>query len=473
MQYWGLTLILIASSAICMWSCEDSITDDATENFPAEISNRQIIYRTSDNVGVQFENEDVFGKARIMSNTYSKDKGYWIIDFDTVVTVIGREAFKDCSNLTHIGIPKSVRSVGEKAFARCADLRSVIFHGQVDSIKFWTFGYCDNLTRFVIPESVKVIEQFAFGYCSRLNNVVIPQSVNSIDLSAFEGCNSLTNMKVDEENRTYDSRNDCNAIVHTRTNTLIAGCKTSVIPQSVTGIGVAAFSGCETLTKIDIPTSVTSIGGYAFHKCTNLRKVIIPNSVTNIYNHAFFGCSNLTDVKLPSSIKVIREGTFKDCVSLATVVIPASVERIIDAPFEGCSNLVNITVVRGNEIYDSRDRCNAIVETASNTLIAGCKATVIPTSVTEIGAVAFLNCYGLTSITLPNSIAEIGSKAFYGCKNLKEVHCKAAIPPHTSMFSAIFYETPNPTIYVSPFVIELYKEHYFWGNLNLQPENIQ
>lgn len=207
MQYWGLTLMLIISSAICMWSCEDSITDDTTGNFPAEISNRQIIYRTSNNAGVQFENEDVFGKARMMSNTYSKDKGYWIIDFDTVVTVVGRKAFEDCSNLTHIGIPKSVRSIGEKAFTGCSDLRSVTLLGQVDSIKFWTFGYCENLTHFVIPKSVKVIGQFAFGYCSKLNNVVIPQSVNNIDLSAFAGCNSLTSMKVDEENRTYDSRN--------------------------------------------------------------------------------------------------------------------------------------------------------------------------------------------------------------------------------------------------------------------------
>ena len=138
---------------------------------------------------------------------------------------------------------------------------------------------------------------------------------------------------------------------------------------SVTSIGDDAFSGCSGLTSVTIPNSVTSIGKWAFYGCTGLTSVTIPNSVTSIGEYAF------------------------DC----------------------CTGLESIIVEDGNTVYDSRNNCNAIIETETNTLLQGCNNTVIPGSVTSIGNYAFGICEGLTSITIPNSVTSIGKGAFNGC----------------------------------------------------------
>ena len=171
-------------------------------------------------------------------------------------------------------------------------------------------------------------------------------SVTSISYKAFLRCSGLTSITVASGNTKYDSRNNCNAIIETATNTLISGCQTTIIPNSVISIGDNAFESCTGLTSIDIPSSVISIG---------------------------------------------------------------------DGVFLNCSGLISITVENGNNQYDSRDDCNAIIKTSTNTLIYGCKATIIPNSVTSIGNGAFYYCSGLTSVTIPNSVTSIGNKAFYGC----------------------------------------------------------
>ena len=140
-----------------------------------------------------------------------------------------------------------------------------------------------------IEYEVTKIGAEAFEDCCGLTNVKIPESVTEIKNLAFNGCNGLTSIVVDSGNTIYDSRNGCNAIIETATNTLIVGCKSTVIPSSVTKVGDFAFNGCSDLTSVVIPDSVAKIGGWAFNCCRNLTSVVIPDSVTWIGPCAFSG----------------------------------------------------------------------------------------------------------------------------------------------------------------------------------------
>ncbi len=246
----------------------------------------------------------------------------------------------------------------------------------LSSVGYQAFYQCSGLTSIIIPNSVTSIGGYAFGYCTDLTSIEIPNSVISLVSTAFNYCSGLEQIEVASDNAYYDSRENSNAIILTNNNTLVAGCKNTVIPNSVTSIGSRAFYGCIGLTSIEIPNSVTSIGGLAFGHCSGLVSIIIPNSVSYI---------GLTQ------------------------------------PFDGCSSLEQIIVDSGNQVYDSRENCNAIIKTSTNELITGCKNTLIPNTTVVIGGFAFDYCTGLTSIEIPNSVISINGSAFYYCTGLTSI----------------------------------------------------
>ena len=337
------------------------------------------------------------------------------------ITAIGSYTFDGCSGLTSVTIPNSVTGIGASAFSGCSGLTSITIPNSVTSIGSAAFAQCSGLTSITIPNSVTSIGSAAFAQCSGLTSITIPNSVTDIGYNAFYCCSDLTSIIVEERNSVYDSRNNSNAIIETATSTLIAGCKQTVIPNSVTSIGESAFSYCTGLTSITIPNSVTSIGQYAFSYCTGLTSITIPNSVTSIGQYAFSDCIGLTSITLPNSVTSIGGSAFRYCSGLTSVTIPNSVTGIGNSAFEWCPNLTSIVVEDGNPVYDSRNNCNAIIETATNTLHSGCQTTLIPNSVTSIGYCAFSGCSDLTSITLPNSVTSIGAYAFYGCSGLTSI----------------------------------------------------
>ena len=138
------------------------------------------------------------------------------------------------------------------------------------------------------------------------------------------------------------------------------------------------------IKNIFINSGVTSIGNGAFLFHSNVSSIDIPNSVTNIGGSAFYGCKGLTSVTIPNSVTSIGQMAFSGCTGLTSVTIPNNITSIGSGAFGGCSGLASIVVGSGNTQYDSRNNCNAIIETATNTLIAGCKTTLIPNSVTSI-----------------------------------------------------------------------------------------
>ena len=368
-----------------------------------------------------------------------------VIPTDGSVTSIGPEAFRGCTGLTSVTIGKGVTSIGDYAFYGCSGLTSITIPDSVTSIGRFAFndtawynnqpngpvyagkvayeykGTMPENTSLTLKEGTLGIGVSAFADCSGLTNITIPDSVTSIGDRAFYGCSGLTSI---------------------------------TIPDSVTNIGYMAFIDCEALTSVTIGNSVTSIGAGAFSYCPELISIkvsknnpkyhsegnclieterktlvlgcktsVIPSngSVTSIAGGSFVGCSDLANITIPNFVTSIGEGAFYGCTGLTSVTIPDSVTSIGEGAFYGCTGLTSITVAKGNTKHHSAGNC--LIETATKTLLSGCKTSVIPTdgSVTSIGEGAFYGCTGLTSITIPDSVTSIGDYAFMDCTGLTSI----------------------------------------------------
>ena len=306
--------------------------------------------------------------------------------------------------VTYDGTTYAVTSIESYAFRGCSDLTNITIGNSVTSIGKWAFQSCSGLTSIDIPNSVISIGTGAFMYCSSLTSATIGNSVTEIGIHAFYDCNSLTSIVVASDNPTYDSRDNCNAIIKTATNTLFAGCKNSIIPNSVTSIGEKAFHDCRGLTSIDIPNSVISIGKDAFNYCWGLTSINIPNSVTSI-----------------------GTGAFEECGRLTSLTIGNAVTKIEMYAFSRCRNLTSIT---------------------------------IPNSVTSIGYGAFRECTGLTSLTIGNSVTEIGDYAFQDCSGLNEIYSLSVTPP--TVGTKTFYNCYDATLYVPIIAVDNYQAAEYW-----------
>ena len=319
-----------------------------------------INYTTSDG-NIITPTTNAFGDAQIVSNTYSN--GIGIIELDKPCTVLKDSAFKDIT----------------------------------------------TLTSFKIPESVTSIEKSIF-YNTGIEEIYIPKNVTTLGENVLRQMYSLKKIVVDPRNTVFDSRDNCNAIIKTSTNTLLSCCMETVIPESVKIIGVRAYQGVQ-VENFTIPNWITKLENYAFGWCDKLKSITIPNSVTSLSGDAFYNCTGLqavnisdltawcgidfdnysanplyyaknlylngelvTELVIPNGIKEIKKYAFYNCTGLTSIEIPNSVTSIGSSAFTRCSGLTNIE---------------------------------IPSSVTSIGSEAFNGCTGLTSIEIPNSVTSI------------------------------------------------------------------
>jgi hypothetical protein len=224
-------------------------------------------------------------------------------------------------------------------------------------------------------------------------------------------------------------------------------------------IGQDAFSGCDTLTTIYVPAKKADYYKKRLPKKLHDKIVevaIIPDGTTEIRDYAFCDCYYLKSVTIPKSVTEIGEKAFSDCCSLGSITIPESVSKIGALAFVRCTSLESIVVADGNPAYDSRKGCNAIIETETNTLIAGCDTTIIPESVTKIGRSAFNSLTSLESVVIPEGVTEIGRCAFLGCESLTTVTLPVGVE---EIDETAFDECMDlTTIYVPVGEIDYYKE---------------
>ena len=327
------------------------------------------------------------------------------------VSEVNLLAFSGCKSIKSVVIPDSVTSIGTNAFSRCCNLTSVEIPNTVTSIGAWSFSKCENLTQLSIPDSVTSIGPGAFNECNSLESLNIPSSVTNIDKGALQGYTGALSVTL-PSNTTSISANAFKGC---------SGLTEIVIPNGVTTVGNNAFNGCTGLTSITIPDSVTSIGSSAFSGCTSLTSITIPDSVTSIGKNAFSGCTGLTEISIPDTVTSVGDSAFDGCTELETIYIGKGVTNALTLFSNILPKLKNIAVSEENPVYDSRNNCNALIETESNTLLIGASNTVIPNGITTIKEGAFRNRTDLTSIVIPESVVSIGAYAFSGCKGLKDI----------------------------------------------------
>lgn len=250
---------------------------------------------------------------------------------DFPVVALGKGCFNESHNTGHtiksVVIPESISAIPEEAFAYCEHLTSVTLPKGLLSIGRDAFQGCTSLLEIAIPESVTTIEYGAFQGCEKIKKIYIPANVNSIKMP-FSRCEELTEIKVDDMNKVYDSRENCNAIIETETNTLIAGCKASTIPPTVAVIGDSAFCSFDAIVDFVVPEGVKEIGNNAFHSCYNLKSIKLPDSLVKIGYYAFYWCRALSRLELPANVTEVHASAFEHCDELAELVVNDKLREI-------------------------------------------------------------------------------------------------------------------------------------------------
>lgn len=290
----------------------------------------------------------------------------WAFSSDDMVPVV---------TLMEVNLPNTIKEIGDYAFSGCYLLKEII-----------------------IPESVIEIGEGAFSRCWNIRHLEIPKNVKLIEEGAFAGCTELRSISVDSDNPVYDSRDNCNAIIQKSNNKLMVGCPATVFPKSVTEIGSFSFAYLYWMNKFVVQDGISVIGDYSF-----------------------VGCEDLLMISLPQSTISIGQGAFENCSALKSIFIPRWVKSIGLEAFNGCQRLLTISVDENNVHYDSRENCQAIIESATNILIQGCSQTRIPATVITIGPYAFSGIRGIASMIIPNTITRIEDHAFDSCRDLKWV----------------------------------------------------
>ena len=388
------------------------------------------------------------------------------------VTYEKKSSSSNYSNLTHVSIPSHVVHE-EKTYT-------------VTSISRYAFQRCSSLVSIIIPNTITSIagddyNGGAFKLCSSLENVTIGSGVNSIGDAVFSRCSSLKSIIVDENNVTYDSRNNCNALIETATNTLIKGSNTTIIPNTITTIGERAFHDLSSLTTIVIPDNVVTIGNSAFSG-SSLKEVYIGVGLTDLESGAFScdslktvfwnakSCSDIKNsqyrrwsnnsitsfsfgdsvkhipnylceslyhlqvVTIGKNVESIGYRAFYNCDSLKTITIPKNVKSIGNSAFYDCDNLLSLDVENAhasigesafkscnNLLVADLGNCITTLEAEAFCFCESLSSIIIPTSITRIGDNAFDNCLALASVELPSSLISIGKYAFQNCSTLVSI----------------------------------------------------
>lgn len=315
-------------------------------------------------------------------------KGVYPIDADmtTVLNgydVIGYKAFAANLSLIELVIPSSIKIIKPKAFINCTKLKRVVLPPSIEQMGTGAFVGCDALESVdfgrnpkygflagliidkkdraliratkkvtpvcVIPSEIELIHDYAFER-SDIQEIDLPRGLPLFSANSIHLCNHLRCFKIDRENAYFSvvdgvlHSKDCSVLIRFPPGYVGTS---YIVEDTVSHIGVGAFSGTVNLETITFTSSLKTIGPRAFELCPKLSSIILPNSVENIGERAFQYCDNLATVMLPKSIREIGDFAFCGCTSIETISIPRDVKRIGNSAFKDCSNLKKVIIQDG------------------------------------------------------------------------------------------------------------------------------
>ncbi len=342
------------------------------------------------------------------------------------------------SNAKSITIPNTVKKIDCGAFSQCYKLENLILPEDLDTISNITASYCTKLKSINIPKNVKHISDFAFSFSgisslslpegltsigqqafigNPIENLYIPSTVEKIGNIAFSLNDKMKKIIVDKNNKVFDSRNNCNAIIETKSSTLILGDATTIIPDNIATIRTSAFYGVDSLLHINIPASVSLIKPQAFYSCKNIRSIKV--DANNKYYDSRDNCNAIIDkarnslilgsvnTTIPGSVKKIGNDAFNS-INISEIQIPANIDTIGNNAFYNCKNLYNVRFSEGLKYIGN----NAFMLTSIDRL-------ELPKGVNTIKDNAF-SSITTRKVTLPSSLRKVAASAF-NCYNIETI----------------------------------------------------
>lgn len=281
--------------------------------------------------------------------------------------------------------------------------------------------------KIIVSEYVRFITAGVFSFYYELEELYLPRDLEELYGNAFTKTGNLQSIHIDEENQNYKVINQC--LIDLRTNSLVKGCKNSVIPEEVQTIDRFAFSDVKDIYEIHIPNNVTKMNGFAFSECPDLEKVILPENLTFIDEMIFSNCKNLREVYIGSKVKEISTNTV----------------------FSRCEQLEKIIVSSDNPYFESVDGC--LIEKETGILLCGVNIDKIPENVKIIGESAFSGRKNLTSIVIGDNVHTIQEAAFVDCSNLQKVEIANSV---TKIYGYCFAGCSSLETIVLPQKVELF-----------------
>lgn len=366
------------------------------------------------------------------------------------VSGIARYAFCDCKNLNNITLSEKLPSIGERAFMGCNSLLAINIPNSCTYVSASAFNKCIALEQITIPDSISFGE-YVFQDCKKLKEIKLPtRKMTVISKGLFSGCTSLTSIDIPSNITTINE----SAFYNT-------GLDSIIVPNSVATIGSASLSYCVNLKKAIFPSHITKIAANTFYGDKKLVSFNLPDSLISIGNYAFSGCESLQFYILNTKITSIGNYAFSGCKKL-TICVPATTTIGTNA-FNNCKKVIyftdrvgdywfNDTILTGYtgtetdlHLPDTHNGASYVIGTSAfANLEAQITSVHVPSSVTSIRANAFNGCKSLKSVILPADLTDIATTAFANCDSINSV--TMGMHAETPSLKTLFASSKNKTL---------------------------